>query len=83
MACALVGGMTPYVTCGKEEISNLAKFFLKKYLRSRGRFRIVFPRAEAQTGIEKLGCRLMAGQRILVPSMGVRLPPSQPFACLA
>ena len=27
-----------------------------------------------------LGCRLMAGQRILVPSMGVRLPPSQPFA---
>ena len=25
-----------------------------------------------------LGCRLMAGQRILVPSMGVRLPPSQP-----
>ena len=26
-----------------------------------------------------LGCRLMAGQRILVPSMGVRLPPSQPL----
>ena len=58
------------------------KIFLKKYLRSRGRFRIVFPRAEAQTGIEKLGCRLMAGQRILVPSMGVRLPPSQPLHLL-
>ena len=29
-----------------------------------------------------LGCRLMAGQRILVPSMGVRLPPSQPLHLL-
>ena len=29
-----------------------------------------------------LGCRLMAGQRILVPSMGVRLPPSQPLCAV-
>ena len=34
--------------------------------------------ADAQR-MHSLGCRLMAGQRILVPSMGVRLPPSQPF----
>ena len=32
--------------------------------------------------MHRLGCRLMAGQRILVPSMGVRLPPSQPMQLL-
>ena len=32
--------------------------------------------------MQSLGCRLMAGQRILVPSMGVRLPPSQPLHLL-
>ena len=32
--------------------------------------------------MHRLGCRLMAGQRILVPSMGVRLPPSQPLHLL-
>ena len=48
------------------------------------RSRIFFPCATAlpSAADASLGCRLMAGQRILVPSMGVRLPPSQPFALL-
>ena len=34
---------------------------------------------ETKRELEKLGCRLMVGQRILVPYVRVRLLPSQPF----
>ena len=39
-------------------------------------------KAQPSAAMQSLGCRLMAGQRILVPSMGVRLPPSQPLHLL-
>ena len=53
-------------------------------LRHGGTSRIFLSCAKAQpsAAMQSLGCRLMAGQRILVPSMGVRLPPSQPLHLL-
>lgn len=53
-------------------------------LRHGGTSRIFLSCAKVQpsAAMQSLGCRLMAGQRILVPSMGVRLPPSQPLHLL-
>ena len=43
---------------------------------------LIYFLAQGSADNNPMGCRLMAGQRILVPSMGVRLPPSQPVAVL-
>ena len=60
---------------------HIFKILERKELHRNGDSRNILSRAEERRQ-QPMGCRLMAGQRILVPSMGVRLPPSQPVAVL-
>ena len=88
---ATARGVLPFVCSGRLHRSFTCWPYLTEFQKSQnwglrhGRTSRIFlscAKAQPSAAMQSLGCRLMAGQRILVPSMGVRLPPSQPLHLL-